>query len=352
MDTLERLLALRPTNAAARLGHDSALPLLNPRDVLRSLESEPAAVACLQIPADPVFAAVLRAARDLDSVLGLSSPYRPAQREAPARSFEALRVAAEETAHRKPIFLQAGPLRLTSLEGRAVEAAAGDVFRFIDAGFTLISLDVSMLDPEQALQVAEVARPAIERELAIEVAPPRGASGHGAAEELGRFLDALAQAGLRPNLVRISSRTVVPDALPGAAEPEPDFEYLREISHTVRDQGALLALEDHGTPIRRLSAWAAAGVKKVDLSEPFARRVLQVLPPDTQTALRAKAQSARMGLGELLAQLGDPLAAVTPAERDRVEALCYGEACDVLEAMAGKGTATRCARFLADQAGY
>jgi len=352
VDPLEKLLALRPTNAAARLGHDSALPLLNPRDVLRALENAPGAVVCLQAPADPVFPAVLRAARDLDAVLGISSPYRPAQREAPSQAFGALRAAAEESDHRKPVFFQAGPLRLTTLEGRAVEAAAGDVFRFIDAGFTLISLDVSLLEPEQALGVIEVARPAMERELAIEVAPPRGASGHGAREDLGRFLEQLAHGGLRPNLVRISSRTVVPDALPGAAEPEPDFEYLREIAAVVREHGAWLALEDHGTPIRRLSAWAAAGVKKLDLSDPFARRVLQVLPVETREALRAKAYAARMGLGELLAQLGDPLAGVTQADRDKVEALCYGEASDVLEAMSEQGTATRCAAFLAEQAGY
>lgn len=348
MIALEKLLALRPTNAAARLGPASGIPLLNPRDLLRAQEGQPGALACVQVSSPVLLPAVFRAARDEDAALGIACAFRPTQRDAAARFFEAFRQAAEETDHRRPVFLQAGPLRLTTLEGRAVEAAAGDVFRFIDAGFTLISLDVSAVDETAALGVVEVARPAIERELAVELAPPRLSS----AQELTRFLERCASLGLRPNLVRISSRTVVPDPLPGAPEPEPDFEYLREIAQAVRASGAWLALEDHGTPFRRLSAWAAAGVRKLDVAEPLARRVLQALPDEARAQLQERARSARLGVGELLAQLGDALGGLTDEARARVEALSYGDTADLLEAVGSKGSASHASIFLCEQAGY
>lgn len=350
VNPLEKLLALRPTNAASRLGPSSLLPLLNVRELLRANEGQPGALACVQIAAAPVLPAVLRAARDEDAAIGLSCAFRPSQRDAAERFFQQLRSAAAELDYRRPVFLQAGPMRLTSLEGRAVEAAAGDVFRFIDAGFTLISLDVSALDAEEAVRVAEIARPAIERELAVEIAPPR-VGGQDAASDLERFLERLAGDGLRPDLIRVSSRTVVPEALPGAPEPEPDFEFLQELSQVASAHGAALALEDHGTPHRRLSAWAAAGVRKVDVGEPLARRVLQVLPSEVQETLAGRAQAARIGLGELLAQLGDPLGAVSDAERERAEALCYGDAADLLAAIGAQGSATHATTFLAGQTG-
>src|SRR5262245_59953859 len=188
-DVLERILALRPTSAAHRLG-DSPFPLLNPRDLARALRESGAPLVCVPVPAVDALPGLLRAARDEDAVLGLAAPYRPGQRDAADAFFEAVRTAAAECRHRRPVFLQAGPIRLTSAEPRGLQMRAEDVYRFVDAGFSLLSVDCSTLVPEAGvLAASELVQAAAERELSVEIAAPVDESGRASAAALEKCLE-------------------------------------------------------------------------------------------------------------------------------------------------------------------
>ncbi|MFP2929389.1 hypothetical protein ACLESO_30165, partial [Pyxidicoccus sp. 3LG] len=71
MSVLDKVLSLRPGNTVARVGAGSRVPLLNPRELLRSLEGAPVALPCLPVQAKGALPGLLRAARVEDSVLGL-----------------------------------------------------------------------------------------------------------------------------------------------------------------------------------------------------------------------------------------------------------------------------------------
>ena len=352
---LERILALRPTSAAQRLG-DSTLPLLNPRDLARALDGPAVPLVCVPVPALEAIPGLLRAARDEDAVLGLAAPYQPEHRDAADRFFEALRAAAEECHHRRPVFLQAGPIRLTSAEPRGLQLRAEDVFRYVDAGFSLVSVDCSALVPEAGVMVAsELVQAAVERELSVEIAAPVDESGRARAAALQTCLEGFASKRVGVRFVRVRSTQLVAEGEGGAGEgagANLDLPALRELSEVARRFGAWLTVEEVGTSTRALPGWGPAGARKVDLGAPFARVVLSALEPDMRASLKVRAIATSIPTWELLAQFGDPLQEAPAGAREKVEALSYAEALELLEQAGAHGSATAAMAFLAEQAGY
>jgi len=346
---LDKVLALRPTSSVSRLGNKSRLPLLNPRDLLRALESSPVSLLCVQLPSIEALPGILRAARDQDAVLGLACAHPFPKRNYPVNFFETVKAAAEEIEHKRPLFLQGGPVRILSLEQKALEMAAAEVFKFVDAGFPLISLDTSALPIDDYARIAAgLSRMAIERELAIEVAAPLDAGSRPSPELLRQHLDALGKKGLEPKFIRLKSTTILPL---DAHDAEGDFAALRELQAVAQERNATLSIEDRGTPSRLLSSWTAAGVKKVDVGQPFARVALRALPTERQDELRAKAQEAGVGVAELMGRTDAPLSTADLEAKERVEALSYGEAFALFEAFGAVGSGQRSMRKLAEKSG-
>jgi len=346
---LERVLALRPTSSVSRLGNKSRVLLLNPRDLLRALESSPMSLLCVQLPSIEALPGILRAARDQDAVLGLSCAHPFPKRNYPVNFFETVKAAAEEIDHKRPLFLQGGPVRIVSLEQKSLEMAAAEVFKFVDAGFPLISLDTSSLPIDDYARIAAgLSRMAIERELAIEVAAPLDAGSRPSPEKLRLHLDALAKKGLEPKFIRLKSTTVMPL---DAGEAEGDFEALEALQAVAKERNATLSIEDRGTPSRLLSSWTAAGVRKMDVGQPFARVALRALSSERQEELRTKAREAGVGVAELMGRTDAPLSAVEVSAKERVEALCYGEAIALFESFGAVGSGQRSMRKLAEKSG-
>jgi hypothetical protein len=351
MDVFEKVLSLRPTNAATRLGSTSRLPVLNPRDISRGINDRP--LLCLWVADLSVLPGLLRAAREVDAVLGLASPYAPLNRDAPYRFVDALRFVAAEVGHERPVFLQAGPQRLASAEPRALQQGAEHVFRCLDAGFSLVSLDASRLAIEdQPRAYRELSAPAAERELAIEVTAPREAGARTSPDALEALLSQLAQERVFPRYVRVEARV----AAAGASQEDArllDAELMEALRGVATAFKAELTLEDpgHGA-LQSLSGWQALGARKIDAVEALGQIAARALPGQLKAALQQRADSARLPLGELLAQSEQFFGSVGPAARERTEALSFAEALDLLEALRVRGSATRCISFLASQSGY
>lgn len=350
MSVLDKVLALRPTNAVSKLGSKSRLPLLNPRDLVRALEADPVSLLCVQVPALEEIPGLLRAARDQDAAIGFACAHPFPKRNTPTFFFDAVRAAGDEIEHKRPFFLQAGPVRVTTLEQKTLEMAAAEVFKFVDAGFSLISLDTSALGPEDSVRIAAgLSKMAVERELSIEIAAPLEAGSRPTPEMLRQHLEALAKKGLEPKFIRLKSTAILPL---DAQEAEGDFAALRELQTVASERGAFLSIEERGSPLKLLSSWTAAGVKKVDVGQPFARPVLSALARERQDELRAKAEEAGIGLAEAIGRTDAPLAALDAEAKEKVEALAYGEAYSVLESFGAAGSGTKAMKFLADQSGY
>jgi hypothetical protein len=314
MGVLDRVLALRPSNGVTRLGTQSRVPLLNPADLVRALG--PATGALLSVPVSARFAlpGLLRASRDCDAPIGLRCPSPLAGRDSPAGFFEAVRVAAEELRLRRPIFLEAGPIRVPSVDDRALARATAEAYAFVDAGFAALSLDASGLDIDDAAEAyRQVAQPAAERELSVEVAAPLE-GGRASAGALTELLEALRSLAVAVQFVRVESRALGVEGTRGT-EWALDTPLLEGLHRAASQHGAATCVEERAPlSARWASAWVAAGVRKV-------------IPLETFEQI-ASAREA-------------------PQLRERVEALWYSEAAELFAAVGSGGAGSRTMGFLA-----
>jgi hypothetical protein len=345
MSVLDKVLTLRPGNAVARLGAGSRLPLLNPRELLRALEGVPVALPCVPVLAKAALPGLLRAARTEDAVLGLACPHPMADRGAPERFVTAVRdvTADADAEHSRPVFLQAGPIRLTKTDGASLEAFQDGLFRVVDAGFSLVSLDVSRLPAAEAVEaVKAVVGPVLERELALEVTVPEAGEA-GLADAARTLLSELTRAKVPVYLLRVSAAAL--------GEGEPDVALLRGLVDVATEFGAGVAVGEVAGSQRLLPTYVAAGARKVDCSGPFERLALGAWPAEAREQVRRKAEGAGLTAGELLSVLEEQLPPLEAPARERLEAFSFMEATDVLTALGAAGTGWRAMTWLAEHKG-
>jgi hypothetical protein len=179
----------------------------------------------------------------------------------------------------------------------------GHVYRFVEAGFTLISLDASSLPPERAADVyRELAQTALERELALEVAAPLEA-GRTSPELANSLLEALEARGVQAQFLRLGGSAY-------QLEPNPsevwqlDLKVLEDLVAVAAGHGAMLALEDQSpAPERLAGAFRSAGARKVEPWEAVARAARPVPSSAVDSALRVEALTYSLA-SELLAAFG------------------------------------------------
>jgi hypothetical protein len=335
---LDRVLTLRPTNAVARLGASSRLPLLDPRDLLRAFADAPGALPSIPVLSKAALPGLLRAARTEDAVLGLVCTHPLADRRTPERFVETLRWATAVAAHERPVYLEAGPLRVARAEE---EALRDGIFRIVDAGFSLVSLDLTRLPVEDAVAaVRAVSGPVLERELSLEVSLP-ALEGALAQEGARSLLEGLAQAGIAVRFLRLT----------GQGE-EPDTDAVRELVDCATTYGASLAVDEPtAASFRTLPAYVAAGVRKLSAPAPFGRVALNAHSPEERIAIAERALSAGVPAGELLGLLEERLPALDAPARERLEALSFSEAVELFSRVGASRTGRRTLAFLAEPAG-
>ncbi len=338
MGASDRLLSLRPTNAVASLS-GAALPVLDPRELILALP-DGVAMLCVPVGSEAALPGLFRAARDLEAIVGFSAPYAPNERESAYRFFHAVKQAAQEVRRLGPFFLQAGPIRIARADARALEPLLQATFRIVDAGFTLLSLDGSRLAPDEAAHcIAELASPALERELSVEVAAPRDEEGRTSAGAARALLGELAKCGIVPRFLRLTSRAV-------SGEAFLDFDLVREIAAAAEAHGASLSLEDlGGTLAERARDWVQAGVRKYEPAAAFGRIALSHLSGEHQMALQARADGAGLPVTDVLALAAPALQPPAPESRERIEALSFAEAHAWLESLGAVGSARAVASF-------
>jgi hypothetical protein len=339
---LDKVLALRPTNVVTRLGHDSRLPLLNLRDLLAALEGGQAGLACFPAYALASVGGLLRASRDEDAIVGLACPWPQRDRDAPSRFIEALHDATEAVRHRKPLFLQAGPIRLS---GRGDDEV---VYQFIQAGFTAVSLDAHGLGAAEARSAYRAAaQPILERELSLELAAPLDELGRLAPALARELLEPLAADGVLVQSLRVPIRTFALEESPREAW-QLDSAELKEVVDIAREHGAAVAVEDDGAATQTLApVLLEGGARKVDPLEIMARLVLAALSSDRLAQLKQDAGADGVHIRERLAGPGWEQGGMDERATLRVEALTWATASDLLVALNARGTASHAVGFLA-----
>lgn len=304
MSALDSVLPYRPSAVARALGEGSRLPLLAVSELVRGWSGP---LVALSVEAEPVLEACFRAAREANAAVGIARA--PAARNGAVRLFQETRDAAESGRHRLPFFLQAGPFALGA-DKDAKAAASRALVEHAEAGFTAFWLDPSGCPESDAPRIAaEIARPAVELELAVEVSVPSDPAA------AARWAGAMASEGGRPTFVRARSTDF--------GEPV-DFSLARAWADAVAGSGVIpsVALSGACRP-EAIRAWVEAGFRKLEPATPIAR---------------ARAE-----------RLGSLSGAEAEVARERLEAVAFCEALDLITASGGEGSGRRITTFLADQ---
>ena len=348
---LDKVLTLRPTNVVMRLGAQSRLPLLNPRDLIASFGKKSAALLCVPAFSRAAIGGVLRASRDEDAVVGIACPHPLGERDTPSKFIEAVRDVAEEVRHRKPLFLQAGPFRLVSTDSKTREQLTAAVYKYVDAGFTLVSLDASKLSVDDAITAyRELAPAAIERELSIEITAPLDDVGHLDVEGLRETLERLKKTKVHPNFVRLPGRAYALEDHPREGW-QLDLSVMKQAREVVESFGAWLSLEDEGVAAEALAEiWLQGGAKKVDPVEAAARVAMGGWSKDAHEQLADAARTRGLHPRDLIAS-------VDPADQDakvklKVEALSWSLAVDAMPPLGLRGTGSTAIAHLSHGGGY
>ncbi len=343
MSVLDKVLSLRPANAVARLGQKSRLPLLSPQELLRALEGAPVALPCVPVRAKAAVPGLLAAARAEDAVLGLACSHPLADRGATERFLTAVRAAAEEAEHSRPLFLQAGPVRVAKPKPEGVKLQQEAIFRLVDDGFSLVSLDVSRLEAAAAVEVVHtLSAPLRERELPLELTLPAPAREFDTLADAARpLLEGLRDAGVPVGFLRVPVTAFGEDDL--------DVGLLHLLVELASGFGVAVTVADvTDRSARALPTLVAAGVRKVDCGGPFDRLALAAWPEEARAVVEQKAEAAGLAPAELLGLIEEQLPAPTPAALQRLEAMSFAEATDMLALLGATRTGWRSMTWLAE----
>ncbi|HYH97063.1 hypothetical protein [Hyalangium sp.] len=345
MNDHERILRLRPANVVGRLGQGSTLPILEPRRLGRALLERRVPLLCVPVLIPPVMAGLLRAARELDAVIGLSCPALY-ERPVAAEAFITALKNEGEGLHRKPFFLQAGPLRLNSSSPAALEQAYAVACKLLDAGFSLLSLDGSRLGVANSVQACrDLVQATMGKGVAVELTAPRNAGGRTSAEGLRNYLQSLEKAGARPDFMRVG----VPLPEEEQRHDGLDTALLGELAAVASRFGVELTVADRGrTSHSEFVEWARVGARKLDAGDTFSRIVLDALPEDVSKGLLAHAEETQIPVADLLGASESILQGLDARTQDRLEALSFADALALLGALRAANSATESMSWLVE----
>jgi hypothetical protein len=346
MSVLDKVLALRPANTVARMEPGSRLPLLSPSELLRALEGSAAALPCVPVRAKAAVPGLLAAARAEDSVLGLACSHPLADRGATERFLATVKAAAAESGHSRPLFLQAGPVRVAKPKPAGLAVQQEAIFRLVDDGFSLVSLDVSRLEGDAAVEVVRaLSAPLRERELPLELSLPSPAREWATVTDTARpLLEGLRRAGVPVRFLR----------LPASAfgEEELDVGMLHLLVELAAEFGVSVTVADvEGRALQSLPTLVAAGVRKVDCSGPFERVAMAAWPAEVRALVAQKAEGSGVPAAELLGLMEEQLPSLDSAAREKLEALTFTEATEMLSLLGASRTGWRSMVWLSEHQG-
>ncbi|MBW1809937.1 MAG: hypothetical protein JRJ87_17200 [Deltaproteobacteria bacterium] len=304
-DTIyDPLLALRPTSVMHQLGMESTVPLLNGRSILDGLLQSGSVFWAPDFFHPAMAGAILRAAAQHRALVGFSlapATYDPGElrrEKNPSRFFQAVVQAANEIDRVPPFVLHVDQPPVAQAKGAQFEVVRDHIALCLDAGFTSFGIDLSGCESADYSSVASgLLGDVLDWELCVSVrldsAPPARLS----ADLVAKMVGDLKSSGIQPDLI----------ILPGPDSSVPDaWALANAVAPLIAPCGI---------------AWSAP------------KRPLKLLLEQLQKSF-------------VRALIGGPSGALkdfngSADQVDKIEALVYMEAMDVIEHLGGKDSGLR-----------
>ncbi|MBM4288052.1 MAG: fructose-bisphosphate aldolase [Deltaproteobacteria bacterium] len=349
----DRLLGQRPPQVLAKLPAHSRVCLLNGRDILTILKSEPVIVMACNTRIKHVIPGIMRAAQELDAVVAFELARSECSLEGGYTGFtpqlyvDTLLAAAEETNFTKPFFIHADHITVKSTAPEAIASARQLIEAQLAAGYTSFAIDASFNELPDNIQITtELAQPIVQQNLGLEVEVGEIKSAGQEAEittvaEAVDFIKGLKDNGVYPDLLAINNGSKHGNYLEGE-KISIDLDRTGEIYGAIKDFGVCIAQHGvTGTPLHLVGRFADYGIRKANVGTQWQNIAHAGLPEDLMADMRAWASENKKDIKFTSKPFKAKIDAIPAAYREKIAAQAYNEAKAFIQAFRAVGTASK-----------
>jgi fructose-bisphosphate aldolase class II len=355
----DRLLAHRPPQVVAKLPANSRVCLLNSKDILTVLKSEPVIVMACNTRIQHVIPGIMRAAQELDAVVGFELARSECSLEGGYTGFtpqlyvDTVIGYAQDRGFTKPFFIHADHITVKSSAPEAIASARQLIEAQLAAGYTSFAIDASFNElPDNIKITTELARPIVKQNLGLEVEVGEIKSTGQEAEittvaEAVDFIRGLRDNGVYPELLAINNGSKHGNYLEGE-KISIDLERTGDIYQAIKEFGVCIAQHGvTGTPLHLVGIFADYGIRKANVGTQWQNVAHAGLPEDLMVQMRAWASENKKDLKFATKPFKDQIDSVPAVYQEKIADRAYQEAKVFIEAFRAVGTASKVADGLA-----
>lgn len=355
----QTLLARVPERIRKRLGGESAVCLLNGRDMFAGLKNEQSIIMACNARIKHVIPGIMKAAEELDAAVafeltktegGIDGGYTG---QTPEIFFNTIIDYAERFHFTKPFIIHGDHVTVQDTSSEEIEGSRRLIEAEIEAGYTSFAVDASFNPlPDNIAITATLAKPVLAEGYGLEVEigeakSPEGRTTLSTVEEAEAFLAGIAAHGVTPQLLAIENGSKRGNYLEGEVIMI-DLARTSEIYEVAKAYG-LTGLVQHGitgTPLHLVGKLADYGIRKGNIGTLWQNVAHAGLPLDLMDAMRTWAREngkdIKFATGVFKAQID----AIPEENARQIHDMSYREAKEFITAFRAKGSASRLAGVL------
>ncbi|MGB2770419.1 MAG: class II fructose-bisphosphate aldolase [Candidatus Zixiibacteriota bacterium] len=353
-----KILDLRPEHIREKLGSKSKIGLLNSHDIFRVLKDEEVIVMACNARIKHVVPGIMRAAEDLDAVVGLELAKTEGgvdggyTGQTPETFFQTVVGYAETTKFSKPFFIHGDHTTVKDTSQAALQSAEKQIKAEIKAGYTSIAIDASFNELEDNISItSRLAALILPYGLGLEVEVGEVKSAGQEAElttvkEATGFIEGLANSNVHPDLLAINNGSKHGNYLEGE-EISIDLDRTRQIFDAIRPKGLCIAQHGiTGTPLSIVGKFADYGIRKGNVGTEWQNVAHRFLPKDLLDQMKGWARENQKDIKFSTREFKKEIDAIPQKNTEQTEQKAYEVACSFIRAFRAENSASLIKRKL------
>lgn len=349
----EKCLAIRPPNFLKKVGEGSKICAINSRPLFQLFVNEPIIFMACNVRIKFVFPGILRAAMDLDAVLGFELAKSEGDvdggytGQTPEIYADTILEYVEKLDFRLPFFIHGDHITVKSTAEKDVEGGRRLIEAEIKAGYTSFAIDASFNKVHDNIGITtELAKPIMDLGIGLEaevgeIKSKKQGGEISTVEESLEMVEGLRDNGIKQSLLAVNNGSQHGNYDPGQ-EVHIDLERTGEIFEAIKKYD--IAIAQHGitgTPIHLVSQFADHGIRKGNVATHWQNIGHEHLPPDLMQAMKDWAEKEGKGIKFTTRQFKKEIDSIPEQNRKAIKDHAYQVAKEFIEAFRAKGTATR-----------
>lgn len=347
---MKTLLDLRPDYIKDKLGENNAICLIGTHPIIEALRDDKVMVMACNIRIRHAVPGIMRAAEDLDAVLGfelaksegsISGGYTG---QTPQIFWDTIVDYAERIGFSKPFFIHGDHITVKNLSDEEFESSKALIAAEMDAGYTSFAMDASFNELEDNIRITTALAKQISDMkvgLEVEVGEIKSAGQEGeitTVEEAVTFVSGLKDNGLDPDLLAINNGSKHGNYVPGE-EVHIDLERTGEIFNTIRPFGVCIAQHGiTGTPLHMMGQFTDYGIRKGNVGTLWQNIAHEHLPEDLMAQMKAWAADNQKNIKEATKQFKTEIDTIGTEYTEAIEEHAYRDACEHIKAFRAEGS--------------